>query len=135
MSRVVELIKRLYQNDSVMMTDFIRSCGDNLLTREEIMELLIWTGDEECIPDVLSEIKPRDPRKAEHFGETTWSEDDMKNVLDLADIPTTEENLDTLYDAIDEDDLIYAMVESGWYYLYSIRDELDNQDKFKYEED
>ena len=135
MSRVVELIKRLYQNDSVMMTDFIRSCGDNLLTREEIMELLIWTGDEECIPDVLSEIKPRDPRKAEHFGETTWSEDDMKNVLDLADIPTTEENLDTLYKAIDEDDLIYAMVESGWDYLYSIRDELDNQDKFKYEED
>lgn len=65
------------------------------------------------------------------FAETSWSEEDMENVLDLAEIPITAENLDTFFDAIDEDDLIEAMIEAGWGYLYYIRDELERKGKFK----
>ena len=134
MNRAFQIVFRTYIGGTTPMPEIIEIYGD-LLTKDEIKELLLCSGDEDKFKEVLSTVTPYAPRTSGYFAETSWSEEDIENVLDLADIPLTKENLSTFYDAIDEDNLIGAMVNSGWEYLHDIRDELDNENKFNYDKE
>ena len=71
------------------------------------------------------------------FAQVSWTEDDMRNILDYySEAKPTDKNLQTLYDAIDETALIERMVEAGYAYIESIVDELlERKELETYEED
>lgn len=58
--------------------------------------------------------------KCNCFGTVTWDMTDLNGALETEDAPATKENLETLYDAIDMDDLREAMIQAGWEYIYGI---------------
>ena len=55
-----------------------------------------------------------------------WTKDDARNALDLREIKLTDENIDTLWDAMDyyAERIEERMCEAGWTAVYDILEDL-----------
>lgn len=89
-----------------------------------------WTNRMPRAASLLGLQIPEQP----DFGEVHWCNDDLANALELAEIPPTSENVQTLRHEIENDSNHYlttAMIERGWEVIYDYRDNLLNRNEFK----
>ena len=54
------------------------------------------------------------------FGETHWEKIDLEHALEFLGEEPSEENILETFNNIDEEELIEAMVEAGWDYIYRV---------------
>ncbi len=68
----------------------------------------------------------KEQKKEEWFGMVRWCREDLKEALESTDHPVTEDNIDALFCALDNDeDLIERMISAGWDFIYDTIDELE----------
>lgn len=53
------------------------------------------------------------------FGEVYWTEEDLRNALEVQDFPATRKNIETLRSLCEQEDFKEAMIQAGWEWIYS----------------
>ena len=71
------------------------------------------------------------PPKARDFAELSWCDEDIKNALEYLDWEASEDNIDEVYQEIDEEDFVEVMCEAGWHYIYNIICHLSDEGRLK----
>lgn len=61
-----------------------------------------------------------------YFGIVLWQEDDLIEALANHGIEPTEENVQKLWSAMDDDDLCGNMIAAGWDYIYDLVNDIEN---------
>lgn len=59
-------------------------------------------------------------KRKQHFAETYWDESDLGNALDVQGFGASEKNTSKLYEHINEEELVEAMIDAGWSYIYNV---------------
>ena len=67
--------------------------------------------------------------KKKWFGKVKWCEEDLKNALEVQDIPVTKNNIAKLRSICESDEFTEYQIQAGWEYMYGKIGNGDGWDK------